>query len=109
LALTGFESLLPRLWWSFGGALGWLWWSLEVALGCLWGAYQLAINTLWGGFDVALMSHWGGLPSPPTAFLLSAFYFLLSPRGGFARFFCIHHSSFLICNVTRYFVDGVTV
>jgi len=42
------------------------------------------------------MSHWGGLPSPPTAFLLSAFYFLLSPRGGFARFFCIHHSSFFI-------------
>jgi hypothetical protein len=72
---------------GFRVALGSHWGGFKVALGWLWGAYQLAINTLWGGFDVALMSHWGGLPSPPTAFLLSAFYFLLSPRGGFARFF----------------------
>jgi hypothetical protein len=65
--------------------LRWLWGRIGVAWGWLWGAYQLAINRLWGGFDVALMSHWGGLPSPPTAFLLSAFCFLLSLPGGFAR------------------------
>ena len=103
LPFTDLPLALVWLWGRIGVALGWLWWSLEVALGCLWGAYQLAINTLWGGFDVALMSHWGGLPSPPTAFLLSAFYFLLSPRGGFARFFCIHHSSFFILHSSSAF------
>src|SRR5208282_4339514 len=90
---TGGQKARNALWGSLNAALRWLWGRMRVALGWLWGAYRLAINRLWGGFDVALMWLWVALPGcAPSPAAISAFCFLLSPGGGFARPFEVRDS-----------------